>query len=64
MTTVLSNEPRSWVEHHVDGVIVPASIGYEIEFDPSKDCYRNKQDFFDDPTRKFDMDKHRSEQER
>ena len=43
-TTVLSNEPRSWVENKIDGVILPATVGKEIDYDPTVERYRDTRD--------------------
>ena len=42
--TVLSNEPKSWVESKVDGVMLPATVGITTTFDPTVDRFRKKQE--------------------
>lgn len=34
-----NNLPRSFTDNHVDGSILPPTIGKEVEFDPTRDRY-------------------------
>ena len=42
--TVLSNEPKTWVEQKVDGVLLPATVGKTTQFDPTVDRFRDKEE--------------------
>ena len=39
-----NNLPRSFTDNRVDGSILPAIIGKEVEFDPTKDRYVKKDE--------------------
>ena len=38
------NLPRSFTDNRVDGVILPPTIGTEVEFDPTRDRYVKKEE--------------------
>ena len=39
-----NNLPRSFTDNHVDGSILPPTIGIEVEFDPTRDRYVKKDE--------------------
>lgn len=39
-----NNLPRSFTDNRVDGLILPPTIGTEVEFDPTRDRYVKKEE--------------------
>ena len=39
-----NNLPRTFTDNHVDGSILPPTIGIEVEFDPTRDRYVKKDE--------------------
>ena len=39
-----NNLPRSFTDNHVDGSILPPTIGIEVDFDPTRDRYVKKDE--------------------